>query len=78
MLKVFQILSKAPETPHELLDPGAKNNSAIKIGVHSNIRLQLVDNAAAAFMALLITTVLDIYKPKGITPYGLRLQNSLR
>lgn len=36
------------------------------------LRLQLVGDAAAALFVLLMTTALSIYKPWGLTPYGLR------
>lgn len=38
------------------------------------LRLQLVVDAAAAAVVLIVTTVLSIYKPKGVTPYGYRRQ----
>jgi hypothetical protein len=38
------------------------------------IRLQLVGDAAAALFVLLMTTTLSVYKPWGMTPYGLRKQ----
>jgi hypothetical protein len=41
------------------------------------VRLQLVGDAAAALFVLLITTTLSIYKPWGVTPYGLRKQMEL-
>jgi hypothetical protein len=36
------------------------------------VRLQLVVDAGAALGALLVTTVLGVYKPRGTTPYGTR------
>ena len=36
------------------------------------LRIQLVADAAAALFALLITTALSVYKPRGLTPYGRR------
>ena len=38
------------------------------------IRLQLVGDAAAALFVLFGTTTLSVYKPWGLTPYGLRKQ----
>lgn len=38
------------------------------------LRLQLVGDAAAAIFVLLMTTTLSIYKPWGLTPYGVRKQ----
>lgn len=38
------------------------------------VRLQLVGDAAAALFVLLMTTALSVYKPWGMTPYGIRKQ----
>lgn len=38
------------------------------------LRLQLVGDAAAALFVLFVTTALSVYKPWGMTPYGLRMQ----
>jgi hypothetical protein len=35
----------------------------------------MVVDAAAALFVLLVATVLAIYKPKGLTPYGWRKQH---
>jgi len=39
------------------------------------LRIQLVADAGAALFVLLITTALSVYKPWGMTAYGLRKQN---
>jgi hypothetical protein len=36
------------------------------------VRIQLVGDAAAALVALLVATTLSVYKPRGLTPYGRR------
>jgi hypothetical protein len=41
------------------------------------LRLQLVGDASAALFVLLVTTTLSVYKPWGMTPYGLRMQNEM-
>jgi hypothetical protein len=38
------------------------------------LRLQLVGDASAALFVLFATTMLSVYKPWGMTPYGLRTQ----
>ena len=38
------------------------------------LRVQLVADAAAALAALLVTTTLSVYKPRGLTRYGWRKQ----
>jgi hypothetical protein len=37
---------------------------------HREIRIQLMADATAAILVLVVATVLSIYKPRGITPYG--------
>jgi hypothetical protein len=39
------------------------------------LRLQLVGDACAALFVLVVTTGLSVYKPWGMTPYGVRMQN---
>jgi hypothetical protein len=39
-----------------------------------DVRLQLVTASGGALLALLVATVLSVYKPKGLTWYGRRLQ----
>jgi len=39
-----------------------------------SLREQLVIEAAGAIAALLATTLLSVYKPRGLTPYGWRKQ----
>jgi len=43
-------------------------------GELSGLRIQLVANAGAALLVLLIATTLSIYKPRGMTRYGRRKQ----
>ena len=38
------------------------------------VRIQLIADAGAALFVLLVTTALSVYKPWGLTPYGLRKQ----
>ena len=38
------------------------------------LRIQLTVDALAAMVALVVATVLAVYKPKGLTPYGRRKQ----
>jgi hypothetical protein len=37
-----------------------------------SVRIQLVGDAGAALLALLVATALSVYKPLGMTPYGQR------
>jgi hypothetical protein len=40
------------------------------------VRVQLVGDAGAALLVLLATTVLSVYKPRGMTRYGWRRQHA--
>jgi hypothetical protein len=42
------------------------------------IRIQLVGDAGAAVVVLVIATVLSVYKPRGLTPYGWRKEREQR
>lgn len=42
------------------------------------LRIQLVVDASAALLALLVTTTLSVYKPQGMTRYGWRKQHAQR
>jgi hypothetical protein len=42
------------------------------------VRVQLVVAAAAGLLVLLVNTVLGVYKPRGLTPYGWRKQQAQR
>jgi hypothetical protein len=42
------------------------------------LQIELAADAAAAFMALLITVALAVYKPRGFTRYGWRKQHDAR
>ena len=45
---------------------------------HRQIQVQLVADAGLAAAALLVATILSIYKPRGLTPYGWRKQRESR
>jgi hypothetical protein len=42
------------------------------------MRVQMAFDAGAAAIALLVTTALSVYKPRGVTPYGWRKQQEQR
>ena len=42
------------------------------------LQTQLVVDAGAALLALLVATTLSVYKPRGMTPYGQRKQHNER
>ena len=44
-------------------------------GELAGLRIQLVADAGAAILVLLVATALSVYKPQGLTPYGRRKQN---
>ncbi len=41
-------------------------------GELGGLRIQLVADAGAAALALLVATILSVYKPRGMTPFGWR------
>jgi hypothetical protein len=47
--------------------------ASLSAGDFRQIRIQLVADAALAIAALTIATLLSIYKPQGLTPYGRRV-----
>ncbi len=47
-------------------------------GELAGLRVQLVADAGAALLALLVATALSVYKPRGMTPYGRRKQHGRR
>jgi hypothetical protein len=56
----------------------AAARTALSAGDLRSMRIQLVFDAAAAVAVLLTTTALSIYKPRGITRYGWRVQQEQR
>jgi hypothetical protein len=51
--------------------------TTLAIGDLRHLRLQLVGDACAALFVLFVTTALSVYKPWGMTSYGLRKQDEL-
>ena len=51
---------------------------ALGSGDLRELRVQLAVDAAAAIGALLVTTLLSVYKPRGLTPRGWRKQHEQR
>jgi hypothetical protein len=45
-------------------------------GQLAGLRMQLVADAGAAMLVLLVATALSIYKPRGMTAYGRRMQQA--
>jgi hypothetical protein len=45
-------------------------------GELAGLRIQLVADAGAALLALIVATALSVYKPRGVTPYGRRKQRA--
>lgn len=42
------------------------------------LRIQLIADAGAALLVLLVATFLSVYKPRGVTPYGRRKEREQR
>lgn len=47
-------------------------------GELAGLRIQLVADAGAALVALLVAATLSVYKPRGLTQYGHRRQRDER
>jgi hypothetical protein len=43
-----------------------------------DLRIQILLDAAAALLALLVATALSVIKPQGLTPYGLKVSSAAR
>jgi hypothetical protein len=54
---------------------GAAAESALSGTELRGLRIQLVANAGAALLVLLVATALSVYKPQGMTRYGRRKQH---
>ncbi len=52
--------------------------TTLSSGDLSGLRIQLVANAGAALLVLLVATALSIYKPRGMTRYGRRKRQEER
>jgi hypothetical protein len=61
--------------PIAVVARAARGQVAISQDLH-DLRVQLVVDAAAAVLVLLVNTVLSIYKPRGLTRRGWRLQGA--
>lgn len=48
------------------------SETSLAHGELQGLRVQLVANAGAAVVALFVATLLSVYKPRGLTPYGRR------
>lgn len=53
---------------------GVARSTSLAIGDFGDLRIQLVVHAVGGLLLLIAATVLSIYKPWGITPYGKRKQ----
>ena len=53
---------------------GVVRETTLASGELAGLRIQLLADAGAAVVVLLIATTLSIYKPRGLTPYGWRKQ----
>jgi hypothetical protein len=52
-------------------------NQLATSGAHlRGVRIQIMADAAAAVVLLIVNTVLSVYKPRGMTPYGSRKQRA--
>ena len=57
---------------------GVAAAAALSATDYQRLRVQLVADAGAAVVILLVATVLSVYKPRGLTAYGRRKQREER
>ena len=57
---------------------GVAAETTLSRGDLGRLRIQLVADAGAALLVLLVATVLSVYKPPGLTRYGQRKQRKER
>lgn len=57
---------------------GVAAGANFSTGDFRHVRLQMVIASGLAVLALLVATVLSVYKPRGLTPYGQRKQHARR
>ena len=57
---------------------GVATGANFSTGDFRQVRLQMVIASGLALLALLVATVLSVYKPRGLTPYGQRKQHARR
>lgn len=69
LLVKLQLIGYAARLAEEAILPLASLHAA---------GLQLVVHSAGGLLVLLIPTILSVYKPRGLTPYGQRKQHELR
>jgi uncharacterized membrane protein len=63
--------------PIDLLAGAAAKTAVLGADLHG-AQLQMVIASSAALVVLLVLTVLSMYKPRGMTPYGQRKQDEQR
>jgi hypothetical protein len=63
--------------PIDLLAGVAAKTAVLGANLHG-AQLQMVIASSATLVVLLVLTVLSVYKPRGMTPYGLRKQDEQR
>jgi hypothetical protein len=56
----------------------AAAEQSLGLGDFRDVRVQLIADAGAALLVLLVATALSIYKPRGLTKYGWRKQRDQR
>ena len=63
--------------PIDLLTSAAAKTTVLSADLHG-AQLQMVVASSLALVVLLVLTVLSVYKPRGMTPYGYRKQDEQR
>jgi hypothetical protein len=74
LITVFATILLLVHTKPIAILAAATRESTVAGANLDKLQVQLVVDAGAALLALLITTILAVYKPRGVTPYGWRKQ----
>lgn len=75
-LAAVAILLRHMQTVNQMT--GIASNPGLSVSDFHTLQIQLVVHAAGGLLVLLVATILSVYKPWGMTPYGLRKQNEKR
>jgi hypothetical protein len=78
LIASFATLALLVHTEPIRLLAGAAAEATLAGGALHEPRLQLVVAAGGGLLFLLVNTVLGVYKPRGLTPYGWRKQQEQR
>ena len=78
LLTVFATIVLLLQTGAISFLAGAAAETTFSAADHHDLRTSLVLHAGGGLVVLLLTTILSVFKPRGMTRYGQRKQRELR